>query len=75
MDYQAIYDDLYRFIKNMEMAIDDIDDEIYMKDYIDRMNELKFDAENELEEIGEKLEEERKKEENRMNYEYERSVL
>ena len=46
-----------------------------MKDYIDSLNYIKYDLENNKEEVAEKLEEEQKREERQMNYEYERSVV
>lgn len=75
MDYQAVYDDLDNLIRNIDNAIDEIEDKKYMKDYIDSLNYIKFDLENDKEEVSERLEEEQKKEEMQMNYEYERSVL
>lgn len=71
MDYQDRYDELDNIINSIDILIDEISD----KDYIDRLNEIKFDAENELEEVAEKLEEEQKREERQQEYEYERSVI
>lgn len=75
MDYQAIYDDLDNLIRNIYNAIDEIEDKDYMKDYIDDLNYIKYDLENNKEEISEKLEEEQRREEMQMNYEYERSAV
>lgn len=75
MDYQAVYDDLDNLIKNIDDAIDEIEDKDYMKDYIDSLNYIKYDLENNKEEVAEKLEEEQKREERQMNYEYERSAV
>ena len=75
MDYQAIYDDLDNLIRNIDNAIDEIEDKKYMKDHIDSLNYIKYDLENDKEEVAEKLEEEQKREEIQMNYEYERSVI
>ena len=75
MDYQAIYDDLDNLIRNIYNAIDEIEDKDYMKDYIDDLNYIKYDLENDKEEVAEKLEEERRREEKQMNYEYERSAV
>ena len=75
MDYQAIYDDLDNLIRNIDNAIDEIDDIEYMQDYIDGLNYIKYDLENNKEEVAEKLEEEQRREEMQMNYEYERSVI
>ena len=75
MDYQAIYDDLDNLIRNIDNAIEEIEDKKYMKDYIDGLNYIKYDLENNKEEIAEKLEEEQKREERQLEYEYERSVI
>lgn len=71
MDYQDRYDELDNIVRTLDILVDEITD----KDYIDRLNEIKFDAQNELEEASEKLEEEYKKEEIQREYEYERSVI
>ena len=75
MDLQSRYDDLDNLIRNIDNAIDEVEDKKYMKDYIDDLNYIKYDLENESEEVAEKLEEEQKREEIQMNYEYERSVI
>ncbi len=71
MDYQDKYDELDNIISSIDILVDEISD----KDYIDRLNEIKFDAQNEIEEIEEKLEKEREEEEKQQEFEYERSVL
>ena len=63
MDYQAIYDDLDNLIRNIDIAIDEIEDKKYMKNHIDSLNYIKYDLENDKEEIAEKLEEEQRREE------------
>lgn len=75
MDYKAIYDDLDNLIRNIDNAIEEIEDKKYMKDHIDALNYIKYDLENNKEEVAEKLEEERRREEKQMNYEYERSAV
>ena len=70
MDYQDRYDELDNIVRTLDILADDIND----KYYIDLINDIKFEAENELEEVAEKLEGEQKREEMQMNYEYERSV-
>lgn len=75
MDYQSIYDDLDNLIRNIDNAIEEIEDKKYMKDYIDSLNYIKYDLENNKEEISEKLEEEQKREEMQQEYLYERSVI
>lgn len=71
MDLQDRYDELDNIISSIDILVDEISD----KDYIDRLNEIKFDAQNEIEEIEEKLEKEREEEEKQQEFEYERSVL
>ena len=70
MDYQAIYDDLDNLIRNIDNAIDEIEDKKYMKDHIDSLNYIKYDLENNKEEVSEKLEEEQKKEEMQQERDY-----
>lgn len=41
MDYQSIYDDLDNLIRNIDKAIEEIEDKEYMKDYIDSLNYIK----------------------------------
>lgn len=71
MDYQERYDELDTIIMSLDSLIDDISD----KYYIEMLKELKFEAQNELEEVQERLQEEYDKEERQMNYDFERSRL
>lgn len=71
MDTQDRYDELDNIVRTLDILADDIND----KYYIDLINDIKYEAENELEEVIEKLEEERRREEKQMNYEYERSAV
>lgn len=71
MDLQERYDELDNIVSSIDILVDDISD----KNYIDMLNEIKFEAQNEKEEIEEKLQEEYEKEEKQMNYEYQRSRL
>ena len=71
MEYQERYDELDNIVKSIDVLIDDITD----KYYIDMLNEIKFEAQNELEELQEKLQEEYEKEEREMNQQFERSRL
>ena len=75
MDLQDRYDDLDNLIRNIDNAMEEIEDKKYMKDYIDSLNYIKYDLENDKEEVAEKLEEEQRREKMQMNYEYERSVI
>ena len=75
MDYQAIYDDLDNLIRNIDNAIDEIDDIEYMQDYIDGLNYIKYDLENNKEEVAEKLEEEQRREEMQQDKDYWREAI
>lgn len=66
MDYQDRYDELDNIVRTLDILADDIND----KYYIDLINDVKFEAENELEEVAEKLEEEQKREEKQQEKEY-----
>lgn len=70
MDYQNKYDDLDNLIRNIDNAIDEIQDKKYMKDHIESLNYIKYDLENQLEEMSEKLEEEQKREERQLENNY-----
>ena len=70
-DIQDRFDELDNIVRTLDILVDDIND----KYYIDLINDIKYEAENELEEVSEKLEEEQRREEMQMDYEYERSVV
>lgn len=71
MNLQDRYDELDTIIRELDYLIDEIND----KYYIDIFNDTKFEAQNELEEVREKLIEQYDEEEKELNYEYERSRL
>lgn len=71
MELQDRYDEL----DNIILGIDDIVENIKDKYYIDMLNDLKFEAQTEQEEIEERLRKEYQKEEYQMNYEFERSRI
>ena len=75
MNLQDRYDDLDNLIRNIEITIEEIEDKKYMKDCIDSLNYIKYDLENNKEDVEEKLEEEQRREERQQEYEYERSVV
>ena len=68
-DRQAL-NDLDNLIRDIDSAIDEIQDKEYMKDHIDSLNYIKYDLENQLEEVSEKLEEENKREERQQENDY-----
>ena len=69
MDLQRKYDELDEIVSSINLLIDEIDDQ----DYIDDLNEIKHRAQDELEEVQEKILEENEREEREMNYQFERS--
>ncbi len=71
MDYQSRYDELDEIISSINILVDSITD----KDYIDRLNEIKFDAQNELDEVSDKLQEEYDREERQREKEYWEGVI
>lgn len=71
MEFQERYDELDNIVSSIDILVDEISDKIY----IDMLNEIKFEAQNELEEIEERLQEENEKEQKEMNYDFERSRL
>lgn len=69
MDLQRRYDELDEIVSSINLLIDEIDDQ----DYIDDLNEIKYRAQDELEEVQEKILEENEREEREMNRQFERS--
>ena len=59
MDLQRKYDELDEIVSSINLLIDEIDDQ----DYIDDLNEIKYRAQDELEEVQEKILEENEREE------------
>ncbi len=71
MNYQKRYDELDHIVNSIDILVEDIND----KYYIEMLKELKFEAQNELEEVKEQLQKEYDEEEKQMNYDFERSRL
>ena len=71
MNTQDRYDELDNIVRTLDMLVEDLND----KYYIDWINDIKYEAENELEEVAEKLEKERRREEMQQEYLYESSVI
>lgn len=69
MDLQERYDELDEIICSINLLIDAITDKYYIED----LNEIKYRAQDELEEVQEKILEENEREEREMNYQFERS--
>ena len=70
MNLQDRYDDLDNLIRNIDNAINEIDDIEYMQDYIDSLNYIKYDLENNKEEVAERLDEEQRREERQLENDY-----
>ena len=68
---QNKYDELDNIVRTLDVLIDETAD----KYYIDILNDIKFEAQNELEEVQEELSELYEAEEREMNYQFERSRL
>lgn len=71
MDLQDRYDELDNLISSLDLLIDELTD----KNYIEQLELIKFEAQNEFEEVSEQLSAEQEKEYAEMNYQYERSVI
>ena len=65
-DIQDRFDELDNIVRTLDILVDDIND----KYYIDLINDIKFEAENELEEVAEKLQEEQRREERQQEKDY-----
>lgn len=71
MNYQDRYDELENIDNTLGMLVDEITD----KYYIDMLNELRFEAQDELKEVSEKLYEEEKAEQEELENEYNRGRI
>lgn len=70
-ELQERYDELDNIISSLDMLIDEITD----NEYIEQLREIKYQAENEKEEVEPRLRELQEQEEREMNREYELSQL
>jgi len=70
MDYQDRYDELDTLIRNIDYAIEEIKDSEYLKDYIEQLKIMKYELQNDLSDIEEKLEEEQAREERQQEKDY-----
>ena len=71
MELQDRYDELDNLISSLNSLMDDLTD----KNYIEQLELIKFEAQNEFEEVSEQLSAEQEREYAEMNYQYERSVI
>ena len=65
------YDELDNLISSLNSLMDDLTD----KNYIEQLELIKFEAQNELDEIEPQIQKLEEEEEREMNREYERSVI
>ena len=71
MELQDRYDELDNLISSLNLLMEDLTD----KNYIEQLELIKFEAQNEFEEVSKQLSAEQEKEYVEMNYQYERSVI
>lgn len=71
MELQDRYDELDNLISSLNSLIDELTD----KNYIEQLELIKFEAQNEFEEVSKQLSAEQEREYVEMNYQYERSVI
>lgn len=65
------YDELDNIISSLNSLMDDLTD----KNYIEQLELIKYEAQNELDEIEPQIQKLEEEEEREMNREYERSVI
>lgn len=71
MELQDRYDELNNLISSINWLMDELTD----KNYIEQLELIKFEAQNEFKEVSEQLSAEQEREYAEMNYQYERSVI
>ena len=71
MELQDRYDELDNLISSLNSLINELTD----KNYIEQLELIKYEAQNEFEEVSEQLSAEQEREYAEMNYQYERSVI
>lgn len=71
MNYQEKYNELDNFIRKLEIAIDEAPD----KYYSEQLELIKYEAQNELDEVSEKVQEEQEREERQQEKDYWEAVI
>ena len=71
MDLQDKYDELDNLISTLNVLIDDLTD----RNYTDQLELIKFEAQNEFEEVSEQLDDLREQEEKEQEREYWEAVI
>lgn len=69
MNNQERFDELDNIVSSIDLLVSEISNQYY----IDMLNEIKYQAQDELEEVEEMLQEEQEREERETNYQFERS--
>ena len=71
MELQDRYDELDNLISSLDSLIEELTD----KNYIEQLELIKLEAQNEIQEVSDQLSAEHEREYAEMNYQYERSVI
>lgn len=71
MELQDRYDELDNLISSLNSLMDELID----KNYIEQLELIKYEAQNEFEDVSEQLSAEQEREYAEINYQYERSVI
>ncbi len=71
MELQDRYDELDNLISSLNSLMDELTD----KNYIEQLELIKYEAQNEFEDVSEQLSAEQEREYAEINYQYERSVI
>ena len=71
MNYQDRYDELENIDNTLVMLVDEITD----KNYIDMLNQLRFEAQDELKEVSERLYKEENSEQRELENEFNRGRI
>lgn len=71
MDLQDRYDELYNLISSLDSLMNELTD----KNYIEQLELIKFEAQNEFEEVSEHLQKQREQEERQEEKEYWEAVV
>lgn len=69
MNNQERFDELDNIVSSIDLLVSEISNQYY----IEMLNVLKYEAQDELEEVAKLLLEEQEREEREMNYQFERS--
>ena len=71
MNYQDKYDELYNIVSTLDCLVDETKDKYYR----DMINELKYEAQNELDEVENKLYQQEKEEQRELEIGFDKERL